>query len=41
MSAVGPLAFGLLLWGSLLGVACVFCYEVYAVVRGTGWLGRA
>lgn len=40
MSAVGPLVFGALLWGSLLGVFCVFCFEAYAVARGTVRLRR-
>lgn len=31
MAAIGPVAFGVLLWGSLLGVLLVFAYEVYAL----------
>lgn len=38
MAALGPTAFALLLWGSLLGVALVCCYQVYAVARDAGWL---
>jgi hypothetical protein len=38
MGALGPTAFGLLVWGSLVGVFCVFVYEVYALL---GWPGAA
>lgn len=36
MAALGPTAFALVLWGSILGVAAVFCYECYAVERDLG-----
>lgn len=32
-AAIGPTAFALLLWGSVLGVLVVFLYELYAVAR--------
>ncbi|WP_340097966.1 hypothetical protein [Salinibaculum salinum] len=38
MAAIGPTLFGLLLWGGIVGVFLVFCYEVYIVVREAGWL---
>lgn len=34
MSAVGPLAFGLLFWGLVAVVLVVFAYEVFALGRG-------
>lgn len=40
MPTLGPTAFALILWGSLLGVALVCCYEVYAVARDAGWVSR-
>ena len=36
MAAVGATAFGLLLWGSLLGVFCVFVYVAYALLGRPG-----
>lgn len=33
MAGIGPTAFGLLLWGSLLGTVVVFLYEVSALLR--------
>lgn len=38
MAALGPTAFAVLLWGAIAGVALVFCYVVYAVLRESGWL---
>lgn len=38
MAAIGPMAFALVLWGSLLGIALVFVYEVYVIAREAGWL---
>lgn len=38
MTALGPTAFAALLWGSILGVAGVFCYQVWVVGRDVGWL---
>lgn len=35
--AVGPTVFAIMLWGSILGVAAVFAYEVSVVVREVGW----
>ena len=40
MAAIGPTAFAVLVWGSLLGVGLVFLYEVYAIADEFGWLGR-
>ncbi len=39
MAALGPALFGVILWGALLGVFLIFCYEVYVVGREAGWLG--
>jgi hypothetical protein len=36
MAVLGPTAFGVLLWGSLVGVFCVFVYEVYALLKRPG-----
>lgn len=36
VAAIGPLAFTVLVWGSLALVACVFVYEIYAIVRERG-----
>jgi len=33
---IGPTLFAVLLWGSLLAVAIVFVYELYAVGREVG-----
>ncbi|MEF8799976.1 MAG: hypothetical protein V5A38_13060 [Halolamina sp.] len=33
MAGIGPTAFGLLLWGSLLGTVVVFLYEVSTRLR--------
>jgi hypothetical protein len=33
---VGPTLFAALLWGSVLAVAVVFAYEIYAVGRDLG-----
>lgn len=33
MTAVGPTAFGLLLWGGILGTAAVFLYEVSVLLQ--------
>lgn len=38
MAAIGPTLFGLLLWGGILGVLLVFCYEVYVIAREAGWV---
>lgn len=38
MAALGSTAFAILLWGAIAGVALVFCYEVYVVLREAGWL---
>jgi hypothetical protein len=35
---VGPTLFALLVWGSILGVALVFAFEVYVLAREAGWL---
>jgi len=40
MAAIGPTLFAAILWGSILAVACVFGYEVYAIARDAGWLSR-
>jgi len=38
MAAIGPTAFAALLWGSIVGVAAVFLYELRAVARERGWI---
>ena len=40
MAPLGPTAFGVLLWGVILAVFCVFVYECYVVARELDWLGR-
>lgn len=40
MAAIGSTAFGVLLWGSLLGTFAVFCYEVYVLLGEFDVLGR-
>jgi hypothetical protein len=40
MAAIGPTLFAFLLWGAVLGVALVFGYELYAIAREAGVLGR-
>jgi hypothetical protein len=37
--AMGQAAFAAVLWGAILGVFLVFCYEVYVVGRDAGWVG--
>lgn len=39
MAAIGATAFAVLLWGALLAVFAVFCYEVYVLVRSAGLVG--
>jgi len=36
MAVVGATAFGVILWGALLAVAAVFCYECYVVAVEIG-----
>jgi hypothetical protein len=36
VTALGPTAFAVLLWGAVLGVAAVFAYEVYVLARDYG-----
>lgn len=36
---IGQTAFAVLLWGAILGVFGVFCYEVYVIGREAGWVG--
>lgn len=36
MAGIGPTLFGVLLWGGLIGVFLVFCYELYVVAREYG-----
>ena len=38
MAVLGPTLFAVVLWGTLLGVAIVFVYEVYAIAADAGWL---
>ena len=38
MTALGPAAFGALVWGVIGLVVAVFVYEVYAVAADLGWL---
>lgn len=38
MAPLGPTAFEVILWGAIGGVALVFCYVVYAVLRDVGWI---
>lgn len=38
MTAIDPTVFGIVLWGSLLGVAVVFLVEAYVIAREAGWL---
>lgn len=38
MAALGPAAFGALVWGVIGLVVVVFIYEVYAIVADLGWL---
>lgn len=33
MAAIGAATFGLFLWGSILGVALILCYEVAVLTR--------
>lgn len=40
MAAIGSTVFALFLWTSILGVALVFVYEVYAVAAEYGWMVR-
>ena len=37
MAPIGSNAFAVLLWGAVLGVLFVFCYEVYALAGDLGW----
>jgi hypothetical protein len=39
MVALGPTPFAVLVWGALLGVFLVFCYEVYVLGGTAGWPG--
>ncbi len=39
MAPISAAVFGLLLWGSILGVGLVFCYVVSIVLRDAGWFG--
>ena len=39
MTAIGPAAFALVVWGSLACVCLVFLYEIYAIAGDTGWFG--
>lgn len=32
MAVLSQLAFSIILWGSILGVACVFLYELYIFI---------
>lgn len=36
MAPISQTAFSILLWGALLAVFLVFCYEVYVVRRDVG-----
>ncbi|MFT4891682.1 MAG: hypothetical protein ACI9YT_002616 [Halobacteriales archaeon] len=36
---LGPIAFGIVIWGAVLLALGVFAYEVYVLLRGNGWLG--
>lgn len=36
MAPIGQTAFSILLWGALLAVFLVFCYELYVVWRDVG-----
>lgn len=38
MAALGPAAFGALVWGVIGLVVLVFGYEVYAITTELGWL---
>lgn len=38
MAPLGPIAFAVLLWGAIAGVALVFCYALFAVLRDAGWI---
>lgn len=40
MAAIGPTAFGVLVWGSLLGVFLVFVFEAYTLAGGAARFGR-
>ncbi len=40
MAVLGPTLFALILWGAILGVGAVFCYEAYTIARETGLLAR-
>lgn len=40
MAAIGPTAFAVVVWGSLLGVALVFLYEAYAIAVDFGRVRR-
>jgi hypothetical protein len=41
MGVIGPTTFAVLLWGTLLAVFGVFCYEAYAIGVEYGWIGGA
>lgn len=40
MAVLGPTPFAVVLWGAILAVGVVFCYEAYTIARETGWLER-
>lgn len=37
MTALGPTAFAVIVWGSILGIAAVFVFEAYVIAREAGW----
>lgn len=39
MVVIGSGAFAVLVWGTLLAVLAVFCYELYALGVEYGWVG--
>lgn len=41
MGVIGSTTFAVLLWGTLVAVFGVFCYEAYAIGVEYGWIGRA
>jgi hypothetical protein len=37
MTAIGPAAFALVVWGSVACVSLVFLYEIYTIAGDVGW----
>lgn len=36
---LGPVAFAIVIWSAVLLVLGVFAYEVYVLLKGSGWFG--